>query len=85
MDSLLTQLIAQQAAPPSCEASLFPLALMVIIFYFLLIRPQKKREEERQTMLSRLVKGNTVITSGGLIGKIHALQGADAGQSGCRL
>ena len=77
MNDLLTQWIAQAgggAPAPSCAQSLFPFALMIFIFYFLLIRPQRKRELERQETLSRLVKGQTVITSGGLIGTIHAVK-----------
>ena len=75
MYTLLNELI-QQSAPqqPSCEASLFPLAIMFLIFYFLILRPQKKREEERKEMLNRLKKGDRVLTSGGLIGTIHAVE-----------
>ena len=53
---------------------MFPLAIMILIFYFLLIRPQQKQEKERQEMLSRLKKGDTVITSGGMIGTIASVQ-----------
>lgn len=75
MNDLLSQLITQQGAPaPSCAQQMFPLAIMIVIFYFLLIRPQQKQEKERQEMLSRLKKGDTVITSGGLIGTIVSVQ-----------
>ena len=75
MNDLLSQLITQQGAPaPSCAQQMFPLAIMIVIFYFLLIRPQQKQEKERQEMLSRLKKGDTVITSGGLIGTIATVQ-----------
>ena len=50
---------------------------MILIFYFLLIRPQQKQEKERQEMLSRLKKGDTVITSGGLIGTIVSVQDSE--------
>lgn len=40
------------------------------IFYFVLIRPQVKRQKETQSMLSKLGKGDEVITRGGIIGKI---------------
>jgi preprotein translocase subunit YajC len=48
--------------------NLSPFILILLIFYFLLIRPQQKKERERQQMLSRISKGDIVITSGGLIG-----------------
>jgi preprotein translocase subunit YajC len=57
----------------SCAAQAMPLLLMFAVFYFLLIRPQQKRQKEQQAMLSRLKKGDQVITSGGLIGSIRAL------------
>jgi preprotein translocase subunit YajC len=49
-----------------------PLMMIVMfaIFYFVLIRPQVKRQREHQAMLSKLGKGDEVITRGGLIGKI---------------
>jgi len=50
--------------------NLSPFILILLIFYFLLIRPQQKRERERQQMLSRISKGDIVITSGGLIGTV---------------
>ena len=46
---------------------------MFVIFYFLLIRPQQKRQKEHREMLSRLKKGDRVITNGGIIGTIDAL------------
>lgn len=50
--------------------NLSPFILILIIFYFLLIRPQQKKERERQQMLSRISKGDVVVTSGGLIGTV---------------
>jgi len=49
---------------------MFPILLMFGIFYFVLIRPQAKRQRETQNMLSKLGKGDEVITRGGIIGKI---------------
>jgi len=49
-----------------------PLMMIVMfgIFYLILIRPQVRKQKEHQAMLSRLGKGDEVITRGGLIGKI---------------
>jgi preprotein translocase subunit YajC len=50
-----------------------PILMMLVmfaIFYFILIRPQVKKQKEHQAMLSRLGKGDEVITRGGVIGKI---------------
>jgi len=47
-----------------------PLILMFVIFYFLLIRPQQKKQKAHQVMLKELKKGDKVVSSGGLIGKV---------------
>lgn len=46
------------------------LAVFGIIFYFMIYRPQAKRQKEQRELLSNLVKGDEILTSGGLIGKI---------------
>jgi preprotein translocase subunit YajC len=54
-------------------AAFVPLILMVAIFYFLLIRPQQKKQKEHRTMLGNLQKGDTIVTQGGLQGKITGI------------
>jgi preprotein translocase subunit YajC len=49
------------------------MAVMFGIFYFILIRPQVKKQKEHQSMLSKLEKGDEVITRGGIIGKISGV------------
>lgn len=56
---------------------MLPILLMLLVFYFLLVRPQQKQEQQRQASLQRLAKGDTVITSGGLIGVIHTVRDAE--------
>jgi len=51
-------------------SGMFPILMIFGIFYFVLLRPQMKRQKETQSMLSKLGKGDEVITRGGLIGKI---------------
>jgi preprotein translocase subunit YajC len=50
-----------------------PLILMFGIFYFLLIRPQQKKQKAHRGMLGNLKKGDRVITSGGLHGRITGI------------
>ena len=50
-----------------------PLILLFAVFYFLLIRPQQKRSKQHKTFMENLKKGDTVITSGGLYGKITGI------------
>jgi preprotein translocase subunit YajC len=54
-------------------AGMQPIIMMLVmfaIFYFILIRPQVKRQKEHQAMLSKLGKGDEIITRGGIIGRI---------------
>ena len=50
--------------------SLLPLVLMFVVLYFVMIRPQMKRQKEHKTMVDALAKGDEVVTTGGLLGKI---------------
>ena len=49
---------------------LLPIVLMFVLLYFMLIRPQMKRAKEHKTMTEALQKGEEVVTSGGVLGKI---------------
>lgn len=53
----------------------FIITMVVIfaIFYFLMIRPQQKKQKEQKAMLSNLAYGDTVITTGGIYGKVSGL------------
>jgi preprotein translocase subunit YajC len=66
---------SQQAASPI--SSLLPLILIFAVFYFLLIRPQKKQQQQQQNMINNLKKGDRIVTSGGIHGKITALKGKE--------
>ena len=52
-------------------AQFIPLILIFVIFYFFLIRPQQKKVKEHKAMVSALKRGDDVITSGGIVGKIE--------------
>ena len=56
---------------------LLMMGLMFVVFYFILIRPQVKKQKEHADMLSKLGKGETVVTRGGIIGTITGVQGSD--------
>lgn len=70
----------QQAAAPAAGGGgadilvqMLPLVGMLAIFYFLLIRPQNQRMKKHRAMLAAMKKGDTVITQGGIIGRIFKL------------
>jgi preprotein translocase subunit YajC len=50
-----------------------PFVLIFVIMYFLILRPQQRRAKQHQEMVKNLRRGDTVITSGGLVGKVTKL------------
>ena len=53
---------------------IFPLILIFIIFYFLLIRPQQRRVKQHQSMIAAVKVRDTVVTNGGLVGKVTKVE-----------
>lgn len=69
----ITPAFAQAAGVPAAGdfiGMILPLVLIMGVFYFLLIRPQQKKVKEHQELLKKVGKGDTVITNGGLIGRV---------------
>ena len=58
-------------------AQFIPLILIFVIFYFFLIRPQQKKVKEHKLMVASLKRGDEVVTSGGVIGRIERILGND--------
>ena len=58
-------------------AQFIPLILIFVIFYFFLIRPQQKRAKDHKAMVAALKRGDEVVTSGGIVGKIERVLGDD--------
>jgi preprotein translocase subunit YajC len=52
---------------------MLPLVLMFVVLYFIMIRPQMKRQKEHKAMVEALAKGDEVVTSGGVLGKVSRL------------
>ena len=65
---------AQAAGAPSPAGSLIgsllPIIAIVLIMYLLVFRPQRRAMKERETMLAAVKRGDTVVTGGGLVGKV---------------
>ena len=54
-----------------------PLILIFVIFYFFLIRPQQKKVKQHKLMVSALKRGDQVVTSGGIVGRVERVLGDD--------
>jgi len=79
IDLLIPAAHAQAAAgagAPNPWLQLIPLVLLFVVFWFLLIRPQMKRQKEHRQLVEKLAKGDEVVTSGGVAGRIE-----DVGES----
>ena len=58
-------------------AQFIPLILIFVIFYFFLIRPQQKKVKEHKLMVAGLKRGDEVVTSGGVVGRVERILGDD--------
>ena len=70
---LITPAYAQAAAGGDANSmlmSLLPFALIFVIMYFLILRPQQKKVKDHAELVKNIRRGDTVITSGGLVGKV---------------
>ncbi|HRD46647.1 MAG TPA: preprotein translocase subunit YajC [Caulobacter sp.] len=56
-----------------------PLVLIFVVFYFLMIRPQQKRVKEHQAMIGALKRGDNVVLSSGMIGKVVRVEDREVG------
>ena len=72
----ITQAFAQDGAAASSAMGsglemLLLFAPLMVVWYFFLIRPQSKRAKEHRELVSALAKGDEVVTSGGILGKVN--------------
>lgn len=72
MNSLLSIILMTQPQEGSNPLSTFlPLILIVVVFYFFMIRPQVRKQKEMRNFRDALKKGDKIITTGGIYGKIN--------------
>ncbi|OEY87155.1 preprotein translocase subunit YajC [Wolbachia pipientis] len=73
--------IYEASAVPSTGSffiNLLPLVLISLVFYFLILRPQQNKVKEHKSMINSIKRGDTVITSGGIIGEVNKVDEANA-------
>jgi preprotein translocase subunit YajC len=72
MTTILSNILLMPATPgQSSFAPLIMMLLVFVVFYFFMIRPQMKRQKELVNYRNSLKKGDKVITTGGIYGRIH--------------
>ncbi|NBP72004.1 MAG: preprotein translocase subunit YajC [Alphaproteobacteria bacterium] len=67
---IITPAYAQAGGGGDALTSFLPIILIFVIFYFLLIRPQQKKMKNHREMLSRIKRGDRVLTGGGILGTV---------------
>jgi preprotein translocase subunit YajC len=72
METMLTVLLQAKSQNPLM--SFVPLLLIIVVFYFFMIRPQMKRQKELKNFRHELKKGDKVITTGGMYGRIAEME-----------
>lgn len=71
--SMLLQAAPAAASEPPAYMTFLPLIGMAFIFWFLILRPQMRQQKEHKARIAGLQKGDTVVTAGGLVGKVVKL------------
>lgn len=77
MSLFIAEAHAQTAGQQPAGGEMFQIVFLVglfVLFYFIAIRPQRKRQKEHAEMVSALNKGDEVVTTSGILGKINKLE-----------
>jgi preprotein translocase subunit YajC len=70
---------AAGGGPQAMLLQFLPLVALVVLFYFLMIRPQQQRAKQHQAMIAAVKRGDTVVLSSGMIGKVVRVEDAEVG------
>lgn len=70
---------AAAGGPEAMLIQFLPLVALIVLFYFLMIRPQQRRMKQHQAMLAAVKRGDTVVLSSGMIGKVVRVEDAEVG------
>ena len=74
LNSILLMMQPQEGADANPLMSFLPLLLIIVVFYFFMIRPQMKRQKETRKFRESLQKGDKVVTTGGIYGKVVKIE-----------
>ena len=77
MTIMLLNIVVQEGGTGGFGGSalIIQLGLIALVFYFLIIRPQSQARKKHEALLEDLKKGDDVVTSGGIMGKVKAIEG----------
>ncbi len=69
-----TTLLLAEGAQSGALTQMLPFILMIGVFYFLVMRPMKKQEDERKQRLAELKRGDKIVLTGGVLGRISRIE-----------
>lgn len=72
MEFFIADAFAQAASPPRAQffLDILPIVFLFVVFYFVMVRPQTKRNKEHKKMMEALAKGDEIVTTGGMLGRV---------------
>lgn len=70
---------AAAGGPMDILIQIAPILVLLVLFYFLLIRPQQKRLKDHQALIAGIKRGDTVVMSSGMIGKVVRVEETEVG------
>lgn len=72
MEFFIADAFAQAAPRPPAQFffDILPIIFLFVVFYFVMIRPQTKRNKEHKKMMEALTKGDEIVTTGGMLGRV---------------
>jgi preprotein translocase subunit YajC len=74
LNNIILMMQPQDGAESNPLMSFLPLLLIIVVFYFFMIRPQMKRQKETRKFRESLKKGDKVVTTGGIYGKVTEIK-----------
>ena len=74
MEHLLLMMGSQGQQQGGSLLAFLPLIAIIVVMYFFMIRPQAKKQKEHQKMLSEIVKGDRILTAGGIVGTVAGIK-----------
>lgn len=74
LNSILLMMQPQEGSDANPLMSFLPLLLIIVVFYFFMIRPQVKRQKETRKFRESLQKGDKVVTTGGIYGRVIKIE-----------
>jgi preprotein translocase subunit YajC len=74
---VILNLFLQQSAQPASWMQFLPILLIFAVFYFLLFLPMQRQKKQQKAMLAGLQNGNVVVTTGGIVGTVVAVESDD--------